>query len=147
MNKLIIIWFSIVFLINCFPQEKIDENAIKIIRVGQHPFLTDHCKQLIIEDKSGKILAKEELYCDPGNGCNSYLFNTGTSFTLIDCNGQWFVIDKSSGQIKNNGWNWHKELPKKVVGVYSKKYGEIEYEFKVIDILTRDQVYKFKDPK
>ena len=139
--------FSAFFLASCFPQEKIDEDAIKIIKVDQHPFLRDHCRVLIIEDESGHILAKEELYCDPGSGCSSYLFDTDASFTLIDCNGQWFEIDKNSGQIKNNGWNWHKELPKKNVGIYNKKYGEMEYELEVIDVLSRDQVYKFKDPQ
>lgn len=101
---------------------------------------------LQVQDDHGKILFEEKLYCDPGSGCEAFLFETGNWFTLIDCNGQWYTIDLHTGSIKNLGWFWFKNLPENKIGVFHRNVGSIEYTLSKGSSFSKDDVYKFKDP-
>src|SRR4030042_3259507 len=83
----------------------IEKESITVKKVNQHPLLKDHDRQLVV--KTNKIFNKKKtLYSDPGDGCNSCLCENDSSFILIDCNGEWYSIDKLSGKIKDIGWRW-----------------------------------------
>jgi hypothetical protein len=97
-------------------------------------------------NKDGSIIDRQELYLDSGIGCDSYLFDNDQTFTVIDCNGNWFSIDKKTGKIQNNGWQWKKELPNNYVGTFMISWGQIEYSLVKEHGLTVEEVYRFKDP-
>lgn len=119
----------------------IDKNSILIKKVDRHPYLKNHGRKLIV--KSGMIFNhKIDLYGDPGEGCNSYLSENDSSFILVDCNGEWYSIDKTKGKINRLGWNWNKDFPEKFVGVFKSVDGEIYYELSE----KFNDIYKFKDP-
>ena len=105
--------FTSLFLLSLLlPSKKqFNHESIQIVRIQQHPFLTDHRRKLITVDQKGKLIDEKLLYLDTGVGCNSYLFEGNNNFILIDCNGHWFNIDKQDGIITNLGWKWQKDFP------------------------------------
>ena len=42
-------------------------------------------------------------------------------------NGHWFAIDKKTGKIDDNDWQWRKELPPNYIGTFVRTTGQIEY--------------------
>ncbi len=119
----------------------IDKNSILIKKINQHAFLEDHGRALII--KAGDIyIDKVELYGDPGEGCNAYLSENNSSFVLIDCNGEWYSISKSTGKIKDLGWKWKEKFPESYVGVFRQASCGANYSLSD----SFDVIYKFKDP-
>jgi hypothetical protein len=144
MNKIIILIVSL-FLFGCNSSEEITVDTIEIQRIGQHPFLVDHSKKLVIKNNSGEIIDKVKLYSDPGSGCNSYLYENDEIFILIECNGQWYSIEKKNGEIKNLGWNWLKETPENLIGTFIRSSELSTYE--LIKGKTLPGLYKYKDPK
>ena len=125
----------------------INKASIVIIKGEKHPYLIDHCKKLLVLDSEGMPIDRVELYCDGGNGCNSYLYDTNKALIVIDCNGQWYKINKKSGKISKEKWEWKKQLPQTYLGTFisttKNKYELIE-ESKDISIA---EVYKYKDPQ
>ncbi len=131
---------------SCSNDRLLNENSIRITKINEHPFLIDHCRRLITVDKNGNKLDDEFLYCDSGNGCNAFLYDTEKTFTLIDCNGHWYSITKRTGQISKLGWYWLKNLPKNYKGTYSNIGSKSTYSFKHDSLPTIYEVYKYKDP-
>jgi len=130
-------------LLSC-ENKNINKDSIKLIVSGKHQFLKDHNKQLITVDKTGKKIDDVNLYADSGDGCNSYLFENNSNFVVIDCNGSWFTIEKESGKINSEKWEWKKKLPKKYIGTY--KFDSNEYRLIKENSIQIDNIYKFKDP-
>lgn len=126
--------------------EPIDASCIHIQRVDQHPFFYDHQKLLRIESKDGNVLDTLGLYSDIGMGCQSHLFDTGKTFTLIDCNGTWVEIVKETGVISNVEWKWEIDLPGQYLGVYFRGMRGEDYEFIHHEKPKMSEVYVFKDP-
>lgn len=121
--------------------DSIDKNSILIKIINQHPFLIDHGRALLIK-KDDIIIDKVELYGDPGEGCNAYLSENDSSFVLVDCNGEWYSILKSTGKIKDLGWKWKAKLPERFIGVF--KHPDSGGNYYLSD--SFDVIYKFKDP-
>ncbi|MBK7037200.1 MAG: hypothetical protein KBF42_03850 [Chitinophagales bacterium] len=143
MKSLIPIFTLFQFLISCSTQSQINSNSI---RIDQHPFLVDHCKQLSVYDTGGKQINNVKMYCDPGEGCNSYLFETKENFIIIDCNGQWFSVNKMNGVITKETWQWERPIPDNYLGTFVRgSRGEI-YSLIKEDSFTIIDIYKFKDP-
>ena len=142
MKKLISLFILVQFL-SCSQVEKnIDLSSLKIKVINQHSFLTDHDRLLIVQNEND-IIDKFELYSDAGSGCETYVFENDSAFTLIDCNGQWFSVDKVSGQIEALDWAWQKQLPENRKGAFV--FDKSLNEYKLID--TVGKIYKYKDPK
>lgn len=127
-------------------REEITRENIAIKKIEQHPFLSDHKKQLVVIDNTGKEIDDLKMYVDSGEGCDSNLFETDVSFVLIDCNGQWFSIGKKTGRINKEPWEWKKPLPGVYVGTFVSKRGKDFYEINRISDISLESVYKFKDP-
>lgn len=145
MKNLMIAIISLLFSISCSTKNAIETKSIQIERIEQHPFLVDHCKQLNIYNRDGILIDKVKIYCDSGVGCNSYLFDTYKTYTIIDCNGSWYSIDKRTGKIAMDGWKWEDEIPAKYVGTFVRDQTNgpnklIEQE------ITKKDIYQFKDP-
>lgn len=141
MKKLIFLFVLIQFL-SCSQIEKnIDLSSLKIKVVNQHSFLPDHDRLLIVQNEND-IIDKIELYSDAGSGCETYVFENDSAFTLIDCNGQWFSVDKASGQIEALDWAWQKQLPENRKGAFV--FDKSVNEYKLSD--TVGIIYKYKDP-
>ena len=138
---------TVLFIISgCSSNKFTDYNSIFVVRTNPHPFLVDHSKKLIVNDKNGDVIDEQELYTDPGVGCNSYLFDTDSTFTLIECNGYWYSIAKNNGQIDNLGWRWEQKPPKDLIGTFKRTSGKKEYSLDTISEIELKEVYKFKDP-
>lgn len=148
MNDIFKILISLFFLtiISC-SDRSLSIDSIEVIRVKQHPYLVDHCKKLQIKNKEGKLIKEQELYCDSGRSCLSYLFREKSHYTLIDCNGQWYKINQTNGEISNLGWNWEKDLPEHYIGKFKPKSGEKGYVLIRGDRPLKKDVYKYKDPQ
>jgi len=125
-------------------KEKLEWKSVKIVSADNHPFLIDHNRKLIISNRDKKELDSAKLYSDPGEGCNSYLFEKKSNFILVDCNGSWFDIDKKNGKINPEVWKWKKSLPKNYIGTFIYKDGK--YEMIKEKSLSIENVYKYKDP-
>ena len=92
------------------------------------------------------MIDREELYCDGGFGCDAHLFERDDQFVLIDCQGQWYGIEKNTGQIDRLGWNWKEEPPENYLGVFSRQPAVL-YRFSLSeDRPTLEELYRVKDP-
>jgi hypothetical protein len=131
---------------SCTPGGPIDFTSIQIVRFNQHPWFIDHDRKLVTLDNKGEIIDELKIYPDSGAGCNSYIFDAVGRYILIDCNGQWFSIEKSTGQIKNDGWKWWKPLPSHQLGVLRRQDKEVNYKLVVEKKTSMRDVYKYKDP-
>ena len=136
----------VILLHSCSNVGQIDINSIKIIKTNQHPFLRDHDRKLITVDKNRKALDELQIYADSGNGCESYLFDSDFEYILVDCNGQWFSIDKITGTLKNEGWRWNSKLPDIYLGKFQATDNDSVYFFLRGTNLQPNDVYKYKDP-
>ena len=133
------------FLVGCI-SNVYTKDSIIIIKEGNHPYLKDHCKRLLVVDGDGALIDGIKLYCDTGGGCNCYLFDTDNTFTLIDCNGQWYRIDKINGKISKDKWEWKKPIPRNYVGTF---FNTLSNNYNLVEDTNGtsiDEVYKFKDP-
>ena len=144
LSLIFIFYFS---LIKLYSQEQLDYDFIKVVKVSKHPFLTDHCKRLQTIDDEGNVFDEENLYCDPGSGCNSYIFEASQEYIVIDCNGQWYSINKVTRKIEDIGWKWQNDLPENNIGFYKSVKGAVEYKLVLTNELKKENVYKYKDPK
>jgi len=144
--KYTLIFTLINLLTFCSVSAQVDQNSIVVNKIKQHPFLVDHCKKLTVFDELNNILDEIEMYCDPGEGCNSYLFDTKKTFTVIDCNGQWYLINKKTGKISTEEWEWEKALPTIYLGTFVREKGAERYSIVIEPRISIRKIYKFKDP-
>lgn len=132
---------------SCSNDNQIDIDSILIVKVNQHPTLIDHERKLMTINKNGLTIDELLLYPDSGDGCNSFVFDNGKSYILIDCNGQWFSINKENGQLTNEGWKWQEALPPIQLGVFTLGGNSTKYKFMIGDSSTLLDVYNYKDPQ
>lgn len=136
-----------VFLSACAQSNGIDITSIQIRRTQQHPFFVDHKRVLATLDKNGWTIDEIELYPDTGDGCDSYVFDLKEKYVLVDCNGRWIVIDRTTGEINDEGWKWNEELPNGRLGRFSLDVESENYKFESDLSFRKADVYRFKDPK
>lgn len=137
---------TVVLLNNCEEPERIMVSAVKIIKVNQHSFLSDHERKLITVNKANQIIDELLIYPDTGAGCDAYLFDAEDAYILVDCNGQWIRIDKSGGKLKMDGWNWGKKLPDNYLGLFHTVRKDSIYKYTSQTRVQEKEVYRFKDP-
>lgn len=121
--------------------DQITASSIKVIPLNQQAYVNEHCRKVLVQNKKGHIVDEENLFCDPAASCNSFLFDTDDSFTLIDCNGQWYTISKSTGDLEKIGIQWQKELPGGYIGTYKAEAGAKSYSLIVEDDVTAEKIY------
>ena len=143
MKKIPLVILIAVLFFSCV-KEKLELKSIKIVGINNHTFLIDHNRKLIISDRNKKELDTAKLYSDSGEGCNSYLFESGSNFILVDCNGSWFEIDKENGKINLEAWKWKKSLPQNYIGTFIYENGK--YKMTKEKSLSIEKIYKYKDP-
>jgi len=137
----------VILLDSCSNVGQIDVNSIKIIKTNQHPFQSDHDRKLITVDRNQKTIDELQIYADSGDGCESYLFDSDSKYILVDCNGQWFSIDKTTGTLKNEGWNWEQKLPEVYLGKFQTVDKDSIYLYSPGTIVQKSDIYKYKDPR
>ena len=147
MKRRLTIIFIWTLLQSCTESGPIDINSIQIVRTNQHPIFVDHERKLVTVDKNGKTIDELDLYPDTGDGCDSYLFDSGSKFVLVDCNGHWFGIEKKTGELKSEGWKWNEKLPDIHLGKFIQSDGEVNYLFSSVTDFELTEVYRHKDPR
>ena len=135
----------IFFLFSCGNSGPIDATGITIEKTENHPILSDNCRILRTKNTEGQTIDEQEIYCDPGSGCDVHLFENGDDFTLIDCNGQWYSIQSSSGIISKEDWSWMKVPPGKCLFRFSGGT-DAELSKSKLDAPILEEIYQFKDP-
>lgn len=130
---------------SCFSVEQLEVAAIRIEKIDQHPTFPDHNRKLVTVDKSHRVIDALVLYPDSGNAWESFLFDSISRYSLIDCNGQWFSIDKATGRLKNEGWKWNEKLPDTRLGRFSMPHEGSSYVYSSETDFNEDSVYKYKD--
>ena len=136
---------TVVLLNSCSDPEQIRVDAIKILKVNQHPFLSDHERKLITVNKANQLIDELFIYPDSGAGCESYLFDGDDAYIMIDCNGQWIRIYKASGKLEKDGWRWGEKLPDSYLGRLRARKDSV-YDFASGTLVHEKEVYRFKDP-
>lgn len=131
---------------SCSNVGQVDVDSIRIEKINQHPTLVDHDRKLKTVDKNQKIIDELQIYPDSGSGCESFLFDSGSKYILIDCNGQWFSIDKVMGTLKNEGWKWNEKLPDNPLGKFQTSNKASSYIYSPGATFKENDVYKYKDP-
>ena len=121
-------------------REIINSESISIASYNNHPFLRDKCRQLLTINTVGDTIDSMEIYCDPGSGCDSHIFETDDSYVLIDCNGEWYEIKKEWGTIKDIGWYWEEDPPSEIIIKFSSGGKRI-----MGTQVERDKIYQYKD--
>lgn len=124
--------------------QSISKHDIKILKINQHPFLVDHGRMISVVGNEGTTLDSLVIYSDAGSGCQAFLFENSTSFTICDCNGSRFQIDKVSGLISREGWYWDEEIPDGYMGTFIFSSGT-EYRL-VKQEIDMSRFYNYKDP-
>ncbi len=124
---------------------QINESSIKLIVTGQYPFSYYHCKQITTVDKNGNIIDKQDAYCSQVN--RSFLFDTDSSYIIIDWFGHWYSISKIDGDIKNLGIKWQKDLPENYIGEYQNQFKKTNnsYILQYKKRISKKDVYWGKD--
>ena len=131
---------------SCSPDKQVSIDSIRVVKIDQHPTLVDHERKLVIVDEAGQTIDELKTYPDTGDGCDLFLFDTDDKFVLIDCNGHWFSVEKTTGQLTNEGWKWQETLPTNQLGVFKRGDDKTKYKFVTESGSTMGDVYKFKDP-
>jgi hypothetical protein len=137
---------AFMLLDSCSNVGQIDVDAIRIEKINQHSTFADHDRRLITIGKNQKVIDELAIYPDSGTGCESFLFDSDSKYILIDCNGQWFSIDKATGTLKNDGWKWNEKLPDNALGKFQTSDKAPNYIFSVGTNYKENDVYKYKDP-
>ena len=57
----------------------------------------------------------------------------------------WYEIEMTTGEISGGEWNWKEDLPKNYLGSFIYEKGN--YELKETGFPSKEEVYRFKDPK
>lgn len=126
---------------SCSNQEPISAESIVIETHSEHPFLKDHCKLLKTLNAEAETIDEVEIYCNPGSGCASYLYEDELKFIMIDCNGEWYEILKATGTIKDAGWHWLEDPEMDFVCKYSSSGKKTTPQQ-----LDLEEIYQYKDP-
>jgi hypothetical protein len=117
---------------------------ITVVVKNQHPFLTDHQRELVIL-KNGAIITRTPLRFDPGSRVPLNIFRAGDRIVLIDCNGDHYELNLSDGAFRKVGWFWEKALPAGYIGTFRLRKGGV-VEFQKEPLINIRSVYVFKDP-
>jgi hypothetical protein len=121
---------------------------INILATNPHPYLIDHNRVCVIK-KEGQEVNRFDLYLDAGSGLSiSNLYDVpGTGqFVLIDHNGSWYFIDKTTGELVRQEWHWQKDTPEQFLGTFA--YDQETRSYPLIDKEDRPEsnIYLVKDP-
>ncbi|MFK7790642.1 MAG: hypothetical protein AB8C95_14255 [Phycisphaeraceae bacterium] len=122
--------------------------VIEIIATNPHPFLIDHDRVCIIT-VDGQETHRFDLYPDIGTGStisNLYDLPEAEHLVLIDTNGTWYFINKSSGSLDRQEWHWQKKTPDHFLGTFA--YSQEQRAYLLVDSADRVEgnIYLFKDP-
>jgi hypothetical protein len=117
--------------------------GVFVCRDGQHLFLTDHERSLVVFTDDD-IIDSASLYPDAGGGGQIHYVLGDGQITVVDMNGTRFVVDKEG--IKDREWTWMQALPTGETHRV-KTYGMRRYKDTVIEGAVKlDAVYWYKDP-
>lgn len=127
---------------------KRNDLTIRVVVVAKHETLQDHGKNLEVR-KGEAVVLQARLYDDPGAGSKAYLFSsdTGDSTTLIDANGDWWIIT-AEGALAEKRWRWMEKPPAALLGSFRFLPGSSSYLWSPgsseVDL---SNIYRYKDPR
>ena len=119
-----------------------DGLGVFVCRYGQHLFLTDHQRRLVVFS-GGDIVDDASLYPDAGGGGQIYYVVGAHAITVIDMNGMRFVVSKDG--IDTQEQTWMQTLPQGETHRV-KTYGLKRYSDTVVEgTVELEDVYWYKD--
>lgn len=132
------------------PQLSVQRNDItfQVVVIEKHATLQDHGKNLEVL-KGEVVVLRARLYDDPGAGSKVYLFSSdaGDSTTLIDANGDWWVI-AAGGALTEKRWRWMEKPPTTRLGSFRFLPGSASYLWSPSNVeVDRSEIYRYKDPR
>jgi hypothetical protein len=140
-----IICISIIFLIyGC--QSSNAKIEISIIKEEEHPVLVDHSRILLVKNR-GEVINKIKLYPETGLGQTTVIVDNMNKYTVIDCNGFWYEINKVNGEVIELGWKWLSSLPDGHIIKYKYNRKTGRHDSILIDDIELSDVYRLKDPQ
>ena len=120
----------------------VDGLGVFVCRHGQHLFLTDHQRSLVVF-LGDDIVNSASLYPDAGGGGQIYYVVGEHTITVIDMNGMRFVVNKDG--IDTQEQTWMQTLPQGETHRV-KTYGLKRYSDTVIEgTVELEDVYWYKD--
>lgn len=119
-----------------------DGLGVFVCRHGQHLFLTDHQRSLVVF-RGSDIVESTLLYPDSGGGGQLYYVVGEHTITVIDMNGMRFVVNKDG--IGAQEQTWMETLPQGEIHRV-KTYGLERYTDSILEGPVRlEDVYWYKD--
>lgn len=135
------------FLISCSSKEDniyelyTSNFTINISLEKNHQFLREYKRFLKIISKDGTKLSSIDLQQDVGTGASSYLYDNSNNYILVDCNGNWYSINKKSGHIILLGNYWQKKIPYHYLGTFLLERNSNKIIFKKQKNITLQDIY------
>lgn len=68
--------------------------SVEVLRIEKRFFQEQYHRTLVTIDANSNQIDEQQLYWDI-SGCYCYLFDDSDTYTLIDCNGEWYSIQKN----------------------------------------------------
>lgn len=117
--------------------------TISISLKKSHQFLREYKRSLTIVSSNNSKISSIELQSDIGTGANSYLYDQITNFLLIDCNGNWYSIDKKNGDVSLIGNFWGKKNSDYYLGTFLLEHKDSKIKFIKQQNLTLEDIYVY----
>ncbi|UKB85393.1 hypothetical protein LF887_07160 [Chryseobacterium sp. MEBOG06] len=135
-------------LLHCSEKKDIYKIPLSSFNVGisltkNHLFLREYKRYLVISSKENNELESLRLKDDNGTGANSYLYDAGERYIIIDCDGTWYSIDKESGRINLIGKFWMKLPPTTYLGTFSLTSTKHKVKFIKEENIKLNDIYKY----
>lgn len=135
----------LLFMLTIISTDAMWGQHIKVEKRNEHPFLVDHGRVAKSYDKAGMLKDSITISSHTGSASSINLFEMDTALILIDVNGMWYFVSKSSGKFIDGFWGWNKDLPKHYMGTYTYDKGLSAYRFEK-QVVSKESVYQQKDP-
>jgi len=150
--KKITYYIIVGFILFSCAKEKVIENNYKLNTPNyilslslkkNHQFLREYKRFLKIISPINSEVISIELQSDIGTGANSYLYEDAKSFILVDCNGNWYSINKKNGSIILIGNFWKKKIPYNYLGTFLLEKNDHKIKFKKQKNIALEDIYVY----
>lgn len=135
-------------LISCNKNKHVYKIPLTKVDVGialqeNHLFLREYKRFLVTYSKENTELESVRLTDDNGSGANSYIYDNGNAYIIIDCNSSWYSVDKETGGISLIGSFWLQSPPDNYLGTFLLTSSMKEVRFMKEKNINFSEMYKY----
>lgn len=131
-----------------FSATSVFSQKIELVKQSKHPWgLLDHGRMLRSYNLNGELI--DSLIVYPNTGGEELLaavFETDSSWIIIDGNGLWIYLDPKTCQFYDAQWKWNGNFPSSYIGVFLYDKKKKAYVINRVPIKKSD-LYHYKDPR